>query len=274
MKIIKKFQDYYDGVRAFGGYDDSGAVYDRVRREITYTREFNFDETGITLPNGLPNFRNEFFKEFLERKCNFRGIGGLDSPAGTGSWGIGHRHDGRLGCSRDGEYKFFIVGFCGDFYFGVENSWFTHPSLEYKRTHFYENDLLVDKIKEVSKEFSKKVREYNVNYISSLLERFPLGKMKIAPFDQSIFFEINSPSIYIEMPKINRENLIVINPVLKELDFYRVFDAYTAYQEIDMFVGGVLSSNSDGEENLTDDDRRVAKGFNDMSFKKEATKKR
>lgn len=76
-------------------------------------------------------------------------------------------------------------------------------------------------------------------------------------------------------------HVIELNPVLKDVEFYRVVDTNTAFQEVQMFFGGVLRQGDghkpkyDGEVvNAGIDDRtmRDIKGFDDRSFKKEPTK--
>lgn len=61
---------------------------------------------------------------------------------------------------------------------------------------------------------------------------------------------------------------VVVNPMLKPYEFYRLFDAYQAYQELSMFVGGVLPSASADMATVSDDDRIVQRGFDKWSFRK------
>ena len=70
------------------------------------------------------------------------------------------------------------------------------------------------------------------------------------------------------------ESNVVLNPCLKDFGFQRVIDPYTAFQEISMFISGVLGGIEKDTINISDTDMRDAKGFNDMSFKKYPTKKR
>ena len=66
----------------------------------------------------------------------------------------------------------------------------------------------------------------------------------------------------------SEEEVLEINPILKDLEFYRVLDSYTAYQEINMFKFGVMPDNKDVPQTIPDKYIRDAKGFDDMSFKK------
>jgi hypothetical protein len=56
---------------------------------------------------------------------------------------------------------------------------------------------------------------------------------------------------------------------LKEYDFPRVMDPFTLFQELSMFVGGVLPRNPNPMVEITDDKVKVAKhGFDKWSFRK------
>lgn len=56
---------------------------------------------------------------------------------------------------------------------------------------------------------------------------------------------------------------------LKSIDFVRVMDAYSAFQELSMFVGGVMTRLGNSMVEITDDKVKAAKhGFNDWSFRK------
>jgi hypothetical protein len=61
---------------------------------------------------------------------------------------------------------------------------------------------------------------------------------------------------------------------LKDYKFYKVFDPYTAFQELDMFISGVLTREGNPMAGISDTDLRDKKGFDKMSFKKAPTKKR
>ena len=71
---------------------------------------------------------------------------------------------------------------------------------------------------------------------------------------------IASPVVVVH-PEANRVNLHVeVDPKLKDFSFGRFFGADGCYQEIDQFVGGVLSNNP-GIVQVSDRDRLLAHGF-------------
>jgi len=56
---------------------------------------------------------------------------------------------------------------------------------------------------------------------------------------------------------------------LDDLEFYRVVDPYTAFQEIQMYLSGVLGFNNPVIPEMDDETMRDIKGFDKVSFKKE-----
>ncbi len=68
-----------------------------------------------------------------------------------------------------------------------------------------------------------------------------------------------------------RQSKMTYNPVLKEMQFYRIVDTYTAYQEIFMYLGSLAVPLKEVPE-ISDRDMRDAKGFDKWSFKKPPSK--
>lgn len=66
---------------------------------------------------------------------------------------------------------------------------------------------------------------------------------------------------------------ITLNPELKKIGFYKVEDPYTAYREIEMFMGGVVSQKENEIVQISDGYMAQAKGFDCYSFKKAPSKK-
>jgi len=63
-------------------------------------------------------------------------------------------------------------------------------------------------------------------------------------------------------------------PRLKDVEFYRKINPYQAFQEIEMWVGGVLPGVSPDTAAVDDATRLVKHGFDKTSFKKAKTKKK
>lgn len=60
-----------------------------------------------------------------------------------------------------------------------------------------------------------------------------------------------------------------LNIKLKDFYFYRVFDSYSAYQELSMYYGGVLGGIKEVVPDVPDKLLVEAKGFDKYSFRKE-----
>lgn len=67
---------------------------------------------------------------------------------------------------------------------------------------------------------------------------------------------------------------IIIDPCLKSYGFQKMVDSFTAFQEISMFVTGVLAQKDQMTHTATDKELLYARGHDDMSFKTPPTKKR
>lgn len=68
-------------------------------------------------------------------------------------------------------------------------------------------------------------------------------------------------------PLGDHNRILTLNPCLKDFEFFRVKDAFSVYQEIEMFLGGVLSNNP--EVTTIPDKYKIGQhGFDKMSFRK------
>ena len=69
------------------------------------------------------------------------------------------------------------------------------------------------------------------------------------------------------------KSILQINPPLKDIQFYRLFGAAEAFQELDMFWGGVLAPESNPTIGISDKDRIAQHGFDARSFRKGPSRK-
>lgn len=100
---------------------------------------------------------------------------------------------------------------------------------------------------------------------------------------QNFFVELNIPLFTIKQ-KYPRENvgtdldkclfILDIAPNLADLQFYSIFDTYSAFQEIEMYMSNQLVVHDSPDQIKDDRVLRDSKGFDDRSFKKYPTKKR
>jgi hypothetical protein len=90
----------------------------------------------------------------------------------------------------------------------------------------------------------------------------------------SYHHEYNSPILLFEYcygAKEGKRNhwqyKLTVNPILKDLKVMQIIPPTEAFQEIYMFIGGVLSNTEDIPDNISDEIKRNQKGFNQFSFK-------
>lgn len=273
MRIISKFQDYYDSVQKMYQHDHIGptsnikSVTSDVRPWIRNIIEIDTNEI---------NFKFNFPRIKISH-TNFKKV----------------------------NIKSFVIGFCGKIYPGICMSYLeSNPNGEgYTETkeHCY-NIADVDKV--VKTFYSKNMiskKEFDFYYESKkknlkspysfywerysddkviyfhrihLEEKFNKIEEKRDGFDE-LFQLKNSPIFSIESrgewPK--RNEYLIFNCCLKDYQFYRVFDANSAYQEISMYLSNLCFPEPHINP-VPDEINAESHGFNKFSFRKDPTKKK
>jgi len=146
--------------------------------------------------------------------------------------------------------SYIIVGFCGKVYLGLV--------LSYKiKTGFLPED--------------KYVIVYNQDEIKEIVEWSEIDNYLIFVNNYNaieMFRTYNTPAfVYVDG---GRNDKFIVNPILDEYDFYKVFDSFNAFQEIQMFIGGVLGSKENEIIKISDKDKINQHGFDyKWSFRKE-----
>jgi hypothetical protein len=137
-------------------------------------------------------------------------------------------------------------------------------------------------LQESEKLFSRKETLDEVEkYIKGVTKRinryldFTVEELKVN--DPEFYIRLNAP--YFIITSLNTRGEagaieITKNPHLKSIGFHKVMDAYTAYQEIEMFFNSVLINNTDKDVPQITDDKILceAKGFDKkISFRKRSS---
>jgi hypothetical protein len=239
MYIISKKKDYYDGVAGTTGIDKT-IVYDRQIIEVEekdfpliFKRNPSFDYK----PNPFYTLGNTQIQK--ELKVVY------------------------------GDISYFIIGFCGKLYPG----WKLYS--EGKPLPYGGKELII-------------TIEYDSDIIRKLVEQF----MWQGNFDDNLqyvknydalylFRELNTPVFLYDQdygrtdinPWTRYHPKFIINPLLKEYQFFRVFETVQAFQEIQMFLSGVLGNKEKEIVNVADKYKIAQHGFDKWSFRKESEKK-
>lgn len=234
MRIISKFNDYYDSALGYG--EDRSLVYERK------TEDF---EISSNQEKNLP---------YVNKNRSYR-------------------------LSRDKwDTELFYLGFCGKIYPVVKFSE-RYPalspsnfnpivrylySLEQVQEFCKENNI---ELRDEKEYFSKYSRGYDVDSVRSLTRFFNQTDFMGL---EKIFAEKNIPLFTYKSDPTSNSNKTMIqhNPSLKDVQFFKVKDSFSCFQEISMFVGGVLKSKENEMVQISDEDKIAKHGYDKWSFRK------
>lgn len=242
MYIISKKnnKDYYDGVVGSVGIDKT-IVYNR--EIITYDHYSDFLKEFHPLRVYNSRYKNHFLN--------------------LNNYSVYKK-------SKYGGYSAFIIGFCGKLYIG----WKLY--MEDPKSICSPSDLITDITYdyELVKKYIKTIGWHSnldddVEYIKTYdaINMFRELKVPIFLFDQDYH------RIVLDKWRRTESHRYFLNPNLSEYEFYKVFDSFTAFQEIQMFLGGVLGAGEKEIVEVEDKYKITQHGFNKWSFRKESQKK-
>ena len=154
------------------------------------------------------------------------------------------------------------IAFCGKIY----------PYLSCKDQFFYSLESFEKHFEEFKKRYP--------NRIHSAKEYF---KKNPVSENEAIFLELSVPVFTIHQEetwisksrRYDRTWTLIKNPLLKDYQFYKIFDTFTTYQEIQMFLGNQLCETQEADVPVGDDvDLAKSKGYDKWSFRKESTNRK
>lgn len=233
MRIISDFRDYYDCVQAMG--QDLGTQYLRKKR-IVELNTFPFPTFWC-----LPSNR---------------------APVG---------------------FRVAIIGFCGKIYPALEVTydWAQPPVFCYTveevdvvvEAHCSKKEIESYRWKTTRKRYWRHSRHHTAWYDRQ--RRTAVVKFFNECAEQQdrhgqFFIDEGCPIFVARYDRTNNMS-ITFNECLKPLEFFRMFDTYTAFQEIYMYVCN-LALPFKPIPKVSDKDMVMAKGFNKWSFRKEPRK--
>lgn len=258
MRIISKFRDYYDSIQAYG--QDENVVYVRKNEQI-------YDSIDDVL------------NEYYLRKTDYMG-----RPSEY--FGNCYRNSYR-GVDLVGTFSIF---FCGERFNVIRTGYRKKEraidihninGVYEEKLHYSKEGLdeYIDSLKIQQPRIAYYEKESTKRMSADIVEFF--GLTKTSP---DLHFKFNTPVFVITKLSTKQDPFfkyhrtmtatgVDVNPVLKDLDFMKVKDPYTAYQELDMFISGVMGGRSPVMVDVSDEDMKVKKGFgHHYAFKKEPTK--
>lgn len=259
MRIISKFKDYYDSAQGLG--IDKTLVYVRHPSKVKISE--SDIKTIDDMVKDAPRYRRNNYDPDLISSYNI------------------------------------IIGFCGNIYPCIElrrsvkqkNSYGVVES-EDESTYIYSYDELICYLirhklnKELDSLTNKSIfygnnkvsaqKFFNLGENSSRLEHLFINNKT------PIFVIVNEKEIQvgrdvtthkgcssgISSVPITEKNGVIINPNLKDLDFCRIVNSFTAFQEISMYIGGVIPKDGPEMVEISDKMMLQKKGYNEESFRK------
>lgn len=246
MRIISPFRDYYDGVQGLG-FDDK-VVYTREKDQalLVNHRDYRGDKSAKDDDiDARPSIHTKLPILSYINPPRDRSRGKWQQRIGT--------HFCPWKGGEDSEVTRGILYFCGKaypFYLAYdknEGAVFSHQA------GF--DELVVQK--ESTLWWSRQSTADITPFRPWLKEN--MGK----EIDPAIHFFHKSPIVlFIGQTRI-------VNPCLKDFEFQRVIDSYTAFQELDMFMSGVMGDLKDPPSPMTDVEKVVSHGMDPKwSFRK------
>lgn len=239
MRIIKNFQDYYDNVA--GNNKEDTVIYHRKTEVFKGLDIPEIDKAQRDTPYSLSDpFSNFCGSTFMTRNMT------------------------RQQYSYDGELRVeTIVSVAGKVFAGIAVNEHKTPEMHRLYRNDQEKKAVFIRDKETFLSFTKGKGSKDTLFFRGL-DWFE-SRLDLT----SLHTKLNSPVLRITVDEVSgwsSKNRVVKykvekDPNLQLLNFQTILDPYTATQEIEMFVGGVLGSQNPEPLQTSDKDRLLAKGF-------------
>jgi hypothetical protein len=178
-------------------------------------------------------------------------------------------------CSRsnhDSERRFIIIGFCGKLIPMIKTvtniKERIYPHKKIKKIKFFQGNNCLNMYLNSKERQSSWSRERLENSFNSVMKQ---GL-------ERLFVEHNVPIFAIEYCHEDQqyckydESIITLNPELTDYKFENIYQPYEAFQEIAMYMGGVLPKKDSSMVEVSEACKVQMKGFDSWSFRKKGTK--
>lgn len=152
-----------------------------------------------------------------------------------------------------------IVFFCGKVYKILKEH--LYP------TKYEKNQLYYQSHKNVYYNSYKEVLDNHQNINDSHKKIiFDYFKENNIVINLDFFRKFNSPIIQLDI--FNHGSNLTVNPILRQIEFFKIVPPQEAYQKIYMFISGVLGNQEKLIPVISDELKAQSKGFNKWSFRK------
>lgn len=241
MKIISKHNDYYDSCLAYG--HDDHVVY--LREHLQFVDHIRDTEVPLII---------------RDLRALFGKLSRDDSEATD--WLSARYYDRMPNHFRGKDHQIDLstgrILFCGKHYpvvkchvtpYGV-----MHPA---KDEYFYDADSVINLLTELGVDVGKRSKWAKQDEFARIRDWFAKNTNRQPDYDWMVANKVTCVAY--------SGNVLSVNPPLKDYQFYRIMDPYTAYQELDMWISGTLAYPQNMMVEIEDKYRIMAHGF-DMKY--------
>lgn len=262
MRIISKFVDYYDNVQGLG--IDSEDVYLREANSIKHNdiKQPILHDTLLNCPHTTPWERDANNTQVEAYRFNPMIVGFC------GKHQLVFRFNDRKGnvhwlYSEEDVADFIATDPCNVGFKSLQKSYLPHKLPKWQRRFtrkrnwgsLFRSDFTQETVAEAFDEVAK----INVDEVF----RSTMSPIFLVHFSNFSTFGINTKEIEVEY-----------NVKLDNLEYQRIVDPYTAFQEIAMYRSGVLGTGEPNMVTISDEHKRDAHGFDKRSFKTDSPGKK
>lgn len=251
MRIISKYNDYYDSAAGYGV--DTTIVYDRTPKYLPSQSIAEEEQDDVRQHRDIMAAC-----EAVTNKDHFQHLFPSYHP-------------------RD---HVIYVGIAGKIYVGLN----LHVKQDDPKKKLFQpglwgdhfDDLIVWQPYNLTAEQLAQPTEsrFMTNGAKTVGDWFTNNKDKRVVENLDLFTKYNMVSFVARSPQGSSGYMVELNPPLQQFGFQKMVDSFTAFQEISMFVTGVLAQKDQMTHTATDKELLYARGHDDKSFKTPPTKKR
>jgi hypothetical protein len=266
MRIISKFNDYYDSAMAMG-VDETVRWIRKEEETILITDQERGYEPGSIIPGKHNFFESDMYKqspgshsqfhrsEYLSREAFYFGVAGKMYPGFRFFWYNAAGYQNR--------YAFTTKGIL-------------QVLAEYDniaKEHNAENFVNTPKSQAaMRKRYSNFWRGDRSSFTQRGMDAYFAAHSGSDKFLQE-FIDYQAPVLLITIQDGRTPAKLITNPCAKDYGVQQIMDPYTMYQEIEMFISGVMGGECPIMATISDADMKQQKGFgHKYAFKKEPTK--
>jgi len=241
VRIISDFHDYYDSILSYG-----------QDKKLVYLRKTKIEKLKYTdLSETIWSWRLKF-SAVDHSAYEFNNV--IPEP------------------------DFGLIGFCGKWYGCLL---YTLPESKNVIPIYSTDDMITFLHKQkVDKERIAAFREgrRKVSSVKYMSWRFTYNKLSSfftaldgIESDIEYFFKYKAPILFFTFKDYTTYTL-TINPNLKKLNFQKIVDPFTAFQELSMFISGRLGVEGPETITISNESMITKKGFDKWSFRKKSNK--